>query len=251
MPPEERTTTAPPPPPASGRRARWRVAEHTRASCTTVVANTLCTLLLVLLLVAGVVLFVVWLSLRPHRPRFAVVSFTVVSPPATGGGGHQKVAFNVSDRNPNRHIGIHYDATRAAVLYGGDDVGAAAVLVATGPAFADGWYQPNKTTTFIAGVLDVVGLRPAADAAWPAFAAGLARAPAAAAAAHHGHPVPAHHRLRRRRVPVRPPEDARRLPHRRRLRRQPAAGVRRRRLREILLVMMIKHSINGQNMISS
>nr|ABA94463.1 hypothetical protein LOC_Os11g37680 [Oryza sativa Japonica Group] len=121
MPPEERTTTAPPPPPASGRRARWRVAEHTRASCTTVVANTLCTLLLVLLLVAGVVLFVVWLSLRPHRPRFAVVSFTVVSPPATGGGGHQKVAFNVSDRNPNRHIGIHYDATRAAVLYGGDD----------------------------------------------------------------------------------------------------------------------------------
>ncbi|EEE52397.1 hypothetical protein OsJ_34500 [Oryza sativa Japonica Group] len=153
MPPEERTTTAPPPPPASGRRARWRVAEHTRASCTTVVANTLCTLLLVLLLVAGVVLFVVWLSLRPHRPRFAVVSFTVVSPPATGGGGHQKVAFNVSDRNPNRHIGIHYDATRAAVLYGGDD--------------------PNKTTTFIAGVLDVVGPRPAADAAWPAFAAGL------------------------------------------------------------------------------
>lgn len=173
MPPEERTTTAPPPPPASGRRARWRVAEHTRASCTTVVANTLCTLLLVLLLVAGVVLFVVWLSLRPHRPRFAVVSFTVVSPPTTGGGGHQKVAFNVSDRNPNRHIGIHYDATRAAVLYGGDDVGAAAVLVATGPAFADGWYQPNKTTTFIAGVLDVVGPRPAADAAWPAFAAGL------------------------------------------------------------------------------
>uniref|UniRef100_A0A0E0F753 Uncharacterized protein n=1 Tax=Oryza meridionalis TaxID=40149 RepID=A0A0E0F753_9ORYZ len=174
MPPEERTTTAPPPPPASGRRARWRVAEHTRASCTTVVANTLCTLLLVLLLVAGVVLFVVWLSLRPHRPRFAVVSFTVVSPPATGGGsggGHQKVAFNVSDRNPNRHIGIHYDATRAAVLYGGVDV--RGVLVATGPAFADGWYQPNKTTTFIAGVLDVVGPRPAADAAWPAFAAGL------------------------------------------------------------------------------
>lgn len=173
MPPEEGTsTTQPPPPPASGRRARWRVAEHTRASCTTVVANTLCTLLLVLLLVAGVVLFVVWLSLRPHRPRFAVVSFTVVSPPATGGGGHQKVAFNVSDRNPNRHIGIHYDATRAAVLYGGDDVGAAAVLVATGPAFADGWYQPNKTTTYIAGVLDVVGPRPS-DAAWPAFAAGL------------------------------------------------------------------------------
>uniref|UniRef100_A0A0E0MGP5 Uncharacterized protein n=1 Tax=Oryza punctata TaxID=4537 RepID=A0A0E0MGP5_ORYPU len=175
MPPEEGTSTQPaptaPPPASGGGRARWRVAEHTRASCTTVVANTLCTLLLVLLLVAGVVLFVVWLSLRPHRPRFAVVSFTVVSPPVTAAaaGGHQQVAFNVSDRNPNRHIGIHYDATRASVLYGGDDDG---VLVATGPAFADGWYQPNKTTTFIAGVLDVVGPRPT-DAAWPAFAAGL------------------------------------------------------------------------------
>ncbi|KAF0896877.1 hypothetical protein E2562_029567, partial [Oryza meyeriana var. granulata] len=140
-----------------------------RESCTTVLANTLCTLLLVLLLVSGVVLFVVWLGLRPHRPRFNLVAFAILAPPpgVAVGGGQQQVAFNVSDRNPNRHIGIHYDATHATVLYSDDDV-----LVAAGPASSSAWYQPNKTTTLIAGVLDVVGPR-VTDAAWPSFAASL------------------------------------------------------------------------------
>uniref|UniRef100_J3N9A0 Uncharacterized protein n=2 Tax=Oryza brachyantha TaxID=4533 RepID=J3N9A0_ORYBR len=157
-----------PPATASGR-AKWRVARHTRESCTKVVANTLCTLLLVVLLVAGVVLFVVWLGLRPHRPRFSLVSFAVVAlPPGDAAAQQQQqVAFNVSDRNPNRHIGILYDATQASVHY--DNGG---VLVAGGPAFASAWYQPNKTTTFIAGLLDVVGPR-ATDAAWPSFQAEL------------------------------------------------------------------------------
>ncbi|KAG8052280.1 hypothetical protein GUJ93_ZPchr0001g32508 [Zizania palustris] len=144
------------PAPASSR-AR-RVARRTRESCAAVLANTLCSLLLALLLVAGVALFVVWLSLRPHRPRFNLAAFSI----APGG---QQVAFNISDRNPNHHIGIYYDATQASVHFYD-------ALVASGPAFSSSWYQPNMTTIFIAGRLDVVGPR-TTDASWPSFDAAL------------------------------------------------------------------------------
>ncbi|KQK08553.1 NDR1/HIN1-like protein 12 [Brachypodium distachyon] len=139
----------------SSSRAR-RVAHRTRDSCAAVFANTLCSVILGVLLVAGVALFVVWLSLRPHRPRFSLASFSI-----TGG----QVAFNVSDRNPNRHIGVYYDATRAEVRFYD-------TLVAAGPAFADGWYQPNMSTVSITGLLDVVGPG-TRDPSWPSFNAAL------------------------------------------------------------------------------
>ncbi|KAM0931588.1 hypothetical protein ACQ4PT_000241 [Festuca glaucescens] len=156
----------PPPPPqqpqaTAGRSRARRIAHRTRDSCVAVFANTLCSILLAVLLVAGVALFVTWLSLRPHRPRFNLASFSI-SGPVPGG----QVAFNVSDRNPNRHIGIYYEgATRASLLFYD-------ALVASGPAFAGSWYQPNMTTTSIAGVLDVVGPR-TADPSWPTFSAAL------------------------------------------------------------------------------
>lgn len=143
-----------------------RIARRTRESCATVFANTLCSLLLGLLLVAVVVLFVLWLSLRPHRPRFNIASFSISGglDPAFSPTG-SSLAFNVSDRNPNRHIGIYYDAVHASVHFYD-------ALVASGPAFTAGWYQPNKTTTSITGLLDVVGPR-TSDTSWPSFSAAV------------------------------------------------------------------------------
>ncbi|KAF8643990.1 hypothetical protein HU200_066630 [Digitaria exilis] len=150
---------------SSSSRAR-RIARRTRDSCAAVLANTLCSLLLGVLLVAGVVLFVLWLGLRPHRPRFHIASFSVaggLDPDSSPAGA--SLAFNVTDRNPNRHIGIYYDAVHASVHYYD-------ALVASGPAFAAGWYQPNKTTTSITGLLDVLGPT-TTDASWPSFSAAV------------------------------------------------------------------------------
>ncbi|KAE8773058.1 protein NDR1-like [Hordeum vulgare] len=145
-----------------GRSRARRIAHRTRDSCVSVLCSTLCSVLLAVILVAGVALFVAWLSLRPHRPRFALASFSL-SGPVPGG----KAAFNVSDRNPNRHIGIYYDgATRASLRFYD-------ALVASGPAFPAGWYQPNMTTVSVAGVLDVLGPTPADPAAWHSFSAAL------------------------------------------------------------------------------
>ncbi|KAG2481187.1 protein NDR1-like [Panicum virgatum] len=143
-----------------------RHAGRARDSCAAGLANTLCSLLLGLLLVAAVVLFVLWLGLRPHRPRFNIASFSVaggLDPDSSPAG--TSLAFNVTDRNPNRHIGIYYDAVHASVHFYD-------ALVASGPAFAARWYQPNKTTTSITGFLDVLG--PATtDASWPSFSAAV------------------------------------------------------------------------------
>ncbi|CAM0870868.1 unnamed protein product [Alopecurus aequalis] len=145
-------------PSATAARAR-RIAHRSRESCVAVFANTLCSVLLAVLLVAGVALFVTWLSLRPHRPRFNLASLSILP------GGSQ-VAFNVSALNPNRHVGIYYEGATQASLNFYD------ALVASGPAFVGGWYQPNMSTTSIAGVLDVVGPR-TTDPSWPAFKAAL------------------------------------------------------------------------------
>ncbi|KAF8708867.1 hypothetical protein HU200_030259 [Digitaria exilis] len=150
---------------SSSSRAR-RIARRTRDSCAAVLANTLCSFLLGVLLVAGVVLFVLWLGLRPHRPRFHIASFSVaggLDPDSSPAGA--SLAFNVTDRNPNRHIGIYYDAVHASVHFYD-------ALVASGPAFAAGWYQPNKTTTSITGLLDVLGPT-TTDASWPSFSAAV------------------------------------------------------------------------------
>jgi hypothetical protein len=141
-----------------------RITRRTRESCAAAFTNTLCSVLLGFLLAAVVVLFALWLSLRLHRPRFNITSFslsggldTASSPTGTS------LSFNVSDRNPNRHIGIYYDAVHASVHFYN-------ALVASRPAFAAGWYQPNTTTTSTTGIFDVVGPS-TVDTSWPSFSA--------------------------------------------------------------------------------
>jgi hypothetical protein len=73
------------------------------------------------------------------------------------------LSFNVIDRNPNRHIDIYYDVVHASVHFYD-------ALMASGPAFAASWYQPNKTTNSITCLLDVVGPS-TADTSWSSFSA--------------------------------------------------------------------------------
>ncbi|KAF8651253.1 hypothetical protein HU200_063503 [Digitaria exilis] len=98
----------------------------------------LCSAFLTLLLLAGVLVFVVYLAVRPHRPRFHVTAFS-----ATGvaSGGPVVVSGQVSVRNSNRDIAYFFDRFYLSVEYRGEDVAKEQPLTAT-PL-----YQPPKTTT--------------------------------------------------------------------------------------------------------
>jgi hypothetical protein len=96
------------------------------------------------LLIAGVVLFVVYLAVRPHRPRFHVMAFSasgIAPSPGGAGGGPVALSGQLSIRNPNRDIAFFYDRFYLSVEYRGADVVKDQALTAA-PL-----YQPPKTTS--------------------------------------------------------------------------------------------------------
>lgn len=117
-----------------------------------------CSVFLSLLLVAGVLLFVLWLALRPHRPRFHVLSFSVAGLSSPGAGGGLSFTFNVSARNPNGKISISYDSVFGSVYYRHDRVGSGGPTPAAAPFF-----QPPKNTKAVSG--EAAGVAPAPAAA--------------------------------------------------------------------------------------
>lgn len=104
----------------------------------------LCSAFLTVLLIAGVVLFVVYLAVRPHRPRFHVMAFSasgIAPSPGGAGGGPVALSGQLSIRNPNRDIAFFYDRFYLSVEYRGADVVKDQALTAA-PL-----YQPPKTTS--------------------------------------------------------------------------------------------------------
>ncbi|KAF8410686.1 hypothetical protein HHK36_003219 [Tetracentron sinense] len=120
-------------------------AHRVHESLTTRVSKFLCTLFLALLLVVGVICFIVWLSLRPHRPRFHVRDFSMPALSQETGFENPEISFNVSDRNPNQHIGIYYDSMDGSVYHRDRRIGATPLLFP--------FYQEPKNTTWVFGQL--------------------------------------------------------------------------------------------------
>ena len=121
-------------------RAR-RYARRVQESLTSRFARLICSIFLFLLLIAGLILFILWLSLRPHRPRFFLESFTLNQ-------SGSAISFNVTDRNPNQNIGIYYEDMNGSVYYFDQ-------RIASGPVMS-AFYQPPKNTTLIQGQLGSV-----------------------------------------------------------------------------------------------
>uniref|UniRef100_A0A0E0KG99 Late embryogenesis abundant protein LEA-2 subgroup domain-containing protein n=1 Tax=Oryza punctata TaxID=4537 RepID=A0A0E0KG99_ORYPU len=69
-----------------------------------------------MVLVAGIIMFVLWLSLPPHRPFF-LDDFTIPNFNRQSGAVNLPVSFTVDERNPNQKIGIHYDTIYGSVYY--------------------------------------------------------------------------------------------------------------------------------------
>ncbi|KAL6843990.1 hypothetical protein ACP4OV_025663 [Aristida adscensionis] len=101
----------------------------------------LCSAFLAVLFVAGVVTFVAYLALRPHRPRFYVDALSAAGVPS---GGPVVLAGQLSVRNPNHDVAFFFDRLYLSVQYRGGDVAADRDL--TGAPL----YAPPKTTTPLA-----------------------------------------------------------------------------------------------------
>ncbi|KAE8724417.1 hypothetical protein F3Y22_tig00010533pilonHSYRG00339 [Hibiscus syriacus] len=116
-------------------------AERVRESCTAMVTKTVCAIFLCVVLVVGIVFFILWISLRPHRPRFHMVEFTVPGLTQPTGFENAEITFNVTVRNSNQHIGIYYDTMVGSVFYRDQRIGSAPLM--------DPFFQEPKTTTVV------------------------------------------------------------------------------------------------------
>ncbi|XAR53756.1 hypothetical protein NMG60_11022430 [Bertholletia excelsa] len=125
-------------------RARYYV-RRARDSLTTRVSKIICAIFLTLLFIFGLVAFILWLSLRPHRPRFHVQDFSVPGLGQPNGFENAQVNFNVTARNANQNIGIYYDAMQVNLLYEDQSIGGASLLFP--------FYQQPKNTTVLFGLL--------------------------------------------------------------------------------------------------
>lgn len=131
---------------ATHQRPSWvgYYAHRVQESLTARVSKIICTIVLGLLLIAGVIAFLLWLSLRPHRPRFHILDFTVPGMGHSAGFHNAQVTFNMTLRNPNLNIGIENKSMEGSVYYKDQ-------RIAAKPFLEPHFYQGPKNTTIVDG----------------------------------------------------------------------------------------------------
>ncbi|XP_073311930.1 NDR1/HIN1-like protein 26 [Primulina huaijiensis] len=120
-------------------------AHRVKENLTTRVSKLICTIFLTLLFLVGIISFILWLSLRPHRPRFHIEEFSIPALVQDSGFQNAQIIYNVTARNANQNIGIYYDSMQVTVYYQDQSIGSSPVL--------SSFYQKPKNTTIIAGTL--------------------------------------------------------------------------------------------------
>ncbi|XP_059627558.1 NDR1/HIN1-like protein 26 [Cornus florida] len=140
--------------------------DRVKGSLTTRVSKFVCAIFLGILLFMGVLIFILWLSLRPHRPRFYVHEFSIPGLAQENGFANAQVIFNVTVRNPNHKIGIYYDSMQVTLFYEDQNIGGNSLLFP--------FYQDSKNTTILYDVLGGASLTVNNDR-WTKFTADLAK----------------------------------------------------------------------------
>lgn len=121
-------------------------AHIVKESLTRKVSKLICAIFLALLFLVGLITFILWLSLRPHRPRFHVQQLSIPGLGQGGGFENAQIIYNVTARNANQNIGIYYDEPmQLSVTYQGVRIGGQPVLAP--------FYQGPKNTTILEGQL--------------------------------------------------------------------------------------------------
>ncbi|GLJ55494.1 hypothetical protein SUGI_1191660 [Cryptomeria japonica] len=106
----------------------------------------LLSLLITLIIVVGIAALVIWLVLRPSKPKFYVdtVQFSNMTNSTSS-----NIVVGMSVRNANKKIGIYYDTLRVSAYYnGGGTVGVNAL---------EEFYQGHKNTTTFRPLIISVG----------------------------------------------------------------------------------------------
>lgn len=124
--------------------ARYYV-HRVQDSLTTRVSKIICAIFLGLLAIVGLITFILWLSLRPHRPRFFIHEFTMPGLAQNTGFENAQISFNVTARNSNQNIGVYYESMNGSVYYRDQNIGSMPLL--------SPFYQDPKNTTEVDGVL--------------------------------------------------------------------------------------------------
>lgn len=114
-------------------------------SLTTRVSKMICATFLGLLFIVGLITFILWLSLRPHRPRFHIHEFNIPGLTQDSGFENAVITFKVSARNSNQNIGVYYESMDGAVYYRDTKIGYTPLLYP--------FYQQPKNTTEVDGDL--------------------------------------------------------------------------------------------------
>ncbi|CAN1165886.1 NDR1/HIN1-like protein 13 [Linum perenne] len=120
-------------------------AHRVKQSLTNRVAKVICAVFLTILLLVGTVAFVMWLSLRPHRPRCFIEDFSIPGLDQPNGFQNAQVRFNVTVRNSNRKMVFHYGAMQGSVFYKDQQIGSAQLT--------DPFDQEPKSTMILNKVL--------------------------------------------------------------------------------------------------
>ncbi|XP_071737948.1 NDR1/HIN1-like protein 26 [Rutidosis leptorrhynchoides] len=118
---------------------------NVQESLTTRISKLICAVFLCILFTLGLVTFILWLSLRPHRPRFHIHEFSIPSLAETYGFSSAHITFNMTARNPNINIGIYYDTINLTLYFKDQTIAKTPLLFP--------FYQSPKNTAIIYGTL--------------------------------------------------------------------------------------------------
>ncbi|XP_010530400.1 PREDICTED: protein YLS9, partial [Tarenaya hassleriana] len=116
-------------------------AHRVKESLTTRVSKFICAIFLLILFFLGIIAFILWISLRPHRPRFHIQDFAIQGLDQPAGFENTQITFNVTIRNSNQHMGVYYDSMEGSVYYKDQRVGSSPLLYP--------FFQEPKNTTVV------------------------------------------------------------------------------------------------------
>ncbi|CAH1448340.1 unnamed protein product [Lactuca virosa] len=124
---------------------------HVKESLTTRVTKLICGIFLGILFTVGLATFILWLSLRPHRPRFYIQEFSISNLANPNGFSTARITFNVTARNPNLDIGIYYDTMNLTIYHQDQTIAESPILFP--------FYQSPRNAHLIYGTLSGPTLR--------------------------------------------------------------------------------------------
>lgn len=154
-------------PPVKRHHSAHYYAHRVKESLTRRATKLFCAVFLTIFLVVCVAAFILWLSLRPHRPRFHIQEFSIPALAQEAGSyNNTAIIYNATARNANQIIGVYYDSVHVAVYYQEQILGGSPVL--------SPFYQKPKTTTVVDGQLSGATLR-VSEQRWQQFVADLGK----------------------------------------------------------------------------